>query len=119
MTRFSPKAERLARFILMLRRNSPARINDTTILDSAAELIRQAKISQRLNLAECERDLSAPEQRRRQLIREFTSAALLEIWGNGARFECTGDPRGAAIKLFPGDGETNCFAGEGFAVPID
>lgn len=118
MTRLSPKQERFAAFILMLRRNAPARVTDTQLLDNAAELIHAARIMHRLNTIYCERDPTTRETAQRNRAKTAISCALLELFGNGARWEI-GDPRGFSVKLFPGDGSTNSFAADCYGVPID
>jgi hypothetical protein len=116
--RLSPKTERFAAFILMLRRNAPARVSDTCLCDAAAALIRAARTLHRLNGVQCTRNLTTYEQRRQTHAKASVSAALLSAFGNGARWESGGDPRGFSVKLFPGDG-SNSFGADCYGVPIE
>lgn len=104
MTSASQKME----FAYVMGKHSPL------ALGTIKRLLYYAATHQRLEIAQCNRELSVREQAKLAKVRADI-ALMLE--GTGVRALFGGDPRGATVKLIVADGFTNDFGGEGVCVP--
>ena len=102
--------EQWTKTVVMLSRYSKPGQSNEQVGNAIAALRRHAERVAKHAENECNREVSAHEQRRAQAHQEAVSALLAEHF-EGVRATFEGDPRGYVVKLHCRGGEYNTWGG--------